>query len=101
MWPIKGGEGGGEVKSSPSKIDSLGNHNGNGSEMSLENWIRAPPTLIPLILLNSVFQVLGKFCGVDSKGLFTWKWWEWGGGTQVGEVTRLAGVTACPYDLSF
>ena len=23
------------------------------------------------------------------------------GGTQVGEVTRLGGVTACPYDLSF
>ena len=24
-----------------------------------------------------------------------------GGGTQVGEVTRLGGVTACPYDLLF
>ena len=97
MWPIRRGE----VKSSPRKIDSLGNQNGNGSEMSLENWIRAPPTFIPLILLNSVFQVLGKFSGVDSKGLFTWNRGGGAGGTQEGEVTRLGGVTACPYDLSF
>ena len=70
-------------------------------KLSLENWIRALPTFIPLILWNSVFQVLGKFSGVDSKGLFTWKRGEGGGGTQVGEVTRFGGVTACPYDLSF
>ena len=32
-----------------------------------------------------------------TKILFTWRW-----GPQVGEVTRLVGVTAfCPYNLSF
>ena len=72
MQHVVGGGGGAEVKSSPWKIGSLGNYNGNGSE--IENWIRAPPNFITLILLNLIFQLLGRFSGFDSKGQFTRRW---------------------------
>ena len=96
-----GGVGGGEVKSSPLENRELRKPQRNlctqppslsknrpfsdfyhnfltttvtAAKLSLENWIRAPPNFITLILINSILQVLGKFSGVDSKGLFTWRW---------------------------